>query len=42
MSMDSTLPSKDTIWQTGLKRKIPKAVVYKRPILLIEINTGFG
>jgi hypothetical protein len=35
-------PSKDTDWQTGLKRKIQQPVVYKRPILLIEINTGLG
>jgi hypothetical protein len=40
--MDSTAPSKDTVWQTGLKRKIQQSVVYKRPILLIEINTGLG
>jgi hypothetical protein len=38
--MDSTPPSKDTIWQTGLKRKIQQSFVYKRPILLTEINTG--
>jgi hypothetical protein len=39
--MDSTSPSKDTIWQTGLKRKIQQSVVYKRHILLTEINTGW-
>jgi hypothetical protein len=38
----STTPSKDTVWQTGLKRKIRQSVVYKRSILLIEINTGLG
>jgi hypothetical protein len=32
--------SKDTIWQTGLKKKIWKSVVYNRPILLTGINTG--
>jgi hypothetical protein len=40
--MDSTPPSKDTIWQTGLKRKLRQSVVYKRLILLTEINTGLG
>jgi hypothetical protein len=40
MSMDSTPRSKDTIWHTGLKRKIWQSVVYKRPILLTEISTG--
>jgi hypothetical protein len=40
MLMDSIPPSKVTIWQTGLKRKIPQSVVYKRPILLTKINTG--
>jgi hypothetical protein len=38
MSVDSTPRSKDTIWQTGLKRKIQQYVVNKRPILLKEIN----
>jgi hypothetical protein len=42
MSVSSTLPSKDTDWQTGLKRMIWQSVVYKRPILLSEINTGLG
>jgi hypothetical protein len=42
MSMDSTLPSKDNVWQTGLKRKIQQSVVYKRPTLLTAINTGLG
>jgi hypothetical protein len=40
--MDSTLPSKDTIWQTGLKRKSQCSVVYKSPILLTDICTGLG
>jgi hypothetical protein len=40
--MDSTPPSTDTIWQTGLKRKIQQSVVYKRPILMTKINTGLG
>jgi hypothetical protein len=38
MLTDSTSPSKDTIWQTGLKRKIQQYVVYKRSILLKEAN----
>jgi hypothetical protein len=42
MPMDSTPPPKDTIWQTELKRKFQQSVVYKRPILLSEINTGLG
>jgi hypothetical protein len=32
-------PSKDTVWQTGLKRKIQQSVVYKRLILSTETNT---
>jgi hypothetical protein len=40
--MDSTPPSKDTVWQSGSKRKIRQFVVYKRPTLLTEINTGLG
>jgi hypothetical protein len=40
ISTNSTPPSKNTLWQTGLKRKIQQSVVYKRPILLTEINTG--
>jgi hypothetical protein len=31
---------KDTVWQTGLKRKIQQSVVYKRLISLTKINTG--
>jgi hypothetical protein len=42
MSMDSVSPSKDSIWQTGLKRKIQQCIVYKRPISLTETNTGLG
>jgi hypothetical protein len=40
--MNSTPSSEDTDWQTGLKRKIQQAVVYKRPILLTEVNNGLG
>jgi hypothetical protein len=42
MLMDLTPPSKDTDWQTGLKRKIQQSVVYRRPISLAEINIGLG
>jgi hypothetical protein len=34
--------SKDTIWQTGLKRKIKQSVVYRRPISSTETSTGIG
>jgi hypothetical protein len=34
--MDSTPPSKDTVWQTGLKRNIQQLVG------LTKINTGLG
>jgi hypothetical protein len=40
--MDFTPPSKDVIYQTGLKKKKRQSVVYKRLILLTEINTGLG
>jgi hypothetical protein len=40
MLTDLTLPSKDTVWQTGLKRKVQQSVVYRRPISLAETNTG--
>jgi hypothetical protein len=42
MSTDSTSPTKDTIWQTGLKKKIQQSVAFRRPISLTEINTGLG
>jgi hypothetical protein len=35
-------PSKDTVWQTGLKRKIQQSFVYRRPISLTETSTGLG
>jgi hypothetical protein len=35
-------PSKGTFWQTGLKGKIQHFVVFKKPILLIEVNSGLG
>jgi hypothetical protein len=35
-------PSEDTIWQTGLKRKIQQPVVYRRPTSLTETSTGLG
>jgi hypothetical protein len=34
--------SKDTIWQTGLKRKIQQSVVYMGPISSTETNPGLG
>jgi hypothetical protein len=42
MSTDLTTPSKDTIWQTGLKRKIQQSVVYRTPMSLTETNSGLG
>jgi hypothetical protein len=38
--MDSIPTSKDTVWQTGLKRKTQQSVVYRRPISLTETNIG--
>jgi hypothetical protein len=32
MLTDLTPPSKDTIWQTGLKRKIQQSAAYRRSI----------
>jgi hypothetical protein len=40
MLTDLAPPSKDTLWQTGLKSKIQQSVVYRRPISLTETNTG--
>jgi hypothetical protein len=40
--MDLIPPTKDTIWQTGLKEKIQQSVAYKKPISLTETNTGLG
>jgi hypothetical protein len=42
MLMDLIPPSKDTAWQTGLKRKIQQSVAYTRPISLTETITGIG
>jgi hypothetical protein len=33
-------PSRDTDWQTGLKRKIQQSAAYRRPTSLTEISTG--
>jgi hypothetical protein len=33
MLMTSTLPSKDTNWQTGLKGNTQQSVFYKKPTL---------
>jgi hypothetical protein len=42
MLTDLTPPTKDTIWQTGLRRNIQQSVVYRRPISLTEISTALG
>jgi hypothetical protein len=42
MLMDIIPPSKDTVWQTELKRKIQKYAAYRRPISLTETSTGLG
>jgi hypothetical protein len=38
MLMDLTLPSKDNVWQTGLKRKIEESVAYRRPISWLNVK----
>jgi hypothetical protein len=35
-------PSKDTIWQAGLIKKIQQFVAYRRLVSLIETSTGLG
>jgi hypothetical protein len=40
--MDLIPPSKDTIWKTGLKRKIQQSAAYRRPTSSIEITTGWA
>jgi hypothetical protein len=40
--MDLIHPSKDTFWQTGLKRKIQQCVAYRRSISSTETSTGLG
>jgi hypothetical protein len=42
MLTDLTSPSKDTIRQAGLKRKIQQSGVYRRSISLAETITGVG
>jgi hypothetical protein len=42
MLKDLIYPSKDTIWQSGLKRKIQQFVAYRRPISSIKISIGLG
>jgi hypothetical protein len=42
MLMDLIPPLKDTVWQTGLKRRIQQSVAYRRPISLTKISTGPG
>jgi hypothetical protein len=40
--MDSTSPSKDTAWQTGLQMEIQKSVVYRSLMSWTQGNTGLG
>jgi hypothetical protein len=40
--MDITPPSKDTIRENWLKRKIQHSAAYRRPISLTETSTGLG
>jgi hypothetical protein len=42
MLTDLIPPSKDTVSQTGLKRKIQQSVAYRRHISLTETSTGLG
>jgi hypothetical protein len=42
MLTDLTPSTKDTVWQTGLKRKIQQSVVYRRPISSTETSTSLG
>jgi hypothetical protein len=42
MLMDLIPPSKGTISQTGLKRKIQQFVAFRRSISLVEISIGLG
>jgi hypothetical protein len=34
--------TKNTVWQTGLERKIPQSVVSRRPTSLTETNSILG
>jgi hypothetical protein len=40
MLMDYIPPSKDTNWQTGLKKKIQQSAAYKRLTSSTELSTG--
>jgi hypothetical protein len=40
--MASTPPSKDTIWQTALKKKTPQSVVCKKTTLQTEAKIALG
>jgi hypothetical protein len=42
MLTDLTPSSKDTFWQTGLKRKTQQPIVYRRSTSLTETSTGLG
>jgi hypothetical protein len=41
MLRDLIPPSKDTFWQTGLKTKIQKSFVYRKPTSMTETSTDF-
>jgi hypothetical protein len=41
MLTDLIAPSKDIIWQTGLKRKIQESAAYRKPISSTETSTGY-
>jgi hypothetical protein len=40
MLVDLIPPPKDTVWQTGLKRKFQQSVAYRRPISSTKTSTG--
>jgi hypothetical protein len=42
MLADLIPQSKDSVWQTGLKKEDPTSVSYRRPMSLIQISIGLG
>jgi hypothetical protein len=40
--MASLPPSKDIVWQTGLKSKTEQSVIYKKTTLQTKTNIAFG
>jgi hypothetical protein len=40
LKVDLIPPSKETDWQTGLKRKIQQSVAYRRLTSSTEVSTG--